>query len=74
MTENFERTFTWIAATIIGIALCAGLTMPITIAATAQSTDLVHIGPEKKLIEWGWDEPNPAYMRANARRMAWDSY
>ncbi len=30
---------------------------------------MVKIGPDKKLIEWGWDEPNPAYMRANAARM-----
>jgi len=30
---------------------------------------VVRIGPDKKLIEWGWDEPGPAYMRANAQRM-----
>jgi hypothetical protein len=30
---------------------------------------LVRISPEKKLIEWGWDEPNPAYLRANAARL-----
>jgi len=32
----------------------------------------VRISPEKKLIEWGWDEPTPAFMRANAARM--DTY
>lgn len=25
--------------------------------------------PGRKLIEWGWDEPSPAFMRANADRM-----
>ena len=25
--------------------------------------------PGKKLIEWGWDEPGPAFMRANAAKM-----
>ncbi len=27
------------------------------------------VGPDKKLIEWGWDEPNTAFMRENAERM-----
>jgi len=27
------------------------------------------IGPEKKIIEWGWDQPDPAYMRANIAQM-----
>jgi hypothetical protein len=35
-------------------------------AAPATPTAL---SPDKKLIEWGWDEPGPAYMRANAARM-----
>jgi len=29
----------------------------------------VSLSPGKKLIEWGWDEPSPAYLRANAERM-----
>ena len=35
----------------------------------AQSGRPVALSPDKKLIEWGWDEPGPAYMRANAERM-----
>jgi hypothetical protein len=31
--------------------------------------EVVRIGPEKKVIEWGWDEPSPAFMRANAASM-----
>lgn len=27
------------------------------------------VAPHKKLIEWGWDEPSPAFMHANAERM-----
>jgi len=27
------------------------------------------IGPDKKIIEWGWDQPDPAYMRANIAQM-----
>ncbi len=50
----------------------AGLTMPFAAAGCAHSPELVHIGPEKKLIEWGWDEPNPAFMRENAKQM--DTY
>ena len=35
----------------------------------AQGGRPVALSPDKKLIEWGWDEPGPAYMRANAERM-----
>lgn len=41
--------------------------LPINTAATAES--VVHLSRDKKLIEWGWDEPSPAFMRANAERM-----
>jgi hypothetical protein len=40
--------------------------------AATQTAKPVHISPDRKLIEWGWDEPNPGYMRANAERM--DAY
>lgn len=53
----------------ISHVLTAGLAMAMAVASTAQSADLVRISPEKKVIEWGYDAPTPAYMRANAKRM-----
>jgi len=44
--------------------LLAGLML-----ARASAEEAVKISPDKKLIEWGWDEPSPAFMRANAARM-----
>ena len=53
----------WIAAAGV-LLLAAGC------AHTGPQTgQVVSIGPEKKLIEWGWDEPSPAFMRANAASM-----
>lgn len=48
---------------------CAGLVIAIAVASMARSDDLVRIGPDKKVIEWGWDEPDPAFMRAHAATM-----
>ena len=41
-------------------------------AGPARAGKTLSVGRDKKLIEWGWDEPGPAYMRANAERM--DTY
>lgn len=35
----------------------------------SQTNEPIQIGADKKVIEWGWDEPGPAFMRANAARM-----
>lgn len=50
-----------------GGAVLLGFAVSMTTAEAGPK--LVRIGPEKKVIEWGWDEPSPAYMRANAESM-----
>lgn len=45
--------------------LCALLVLAVSMALAAPTA----IPPGKKLIEWGWDEPGPAFMRANADKM-----
>jgi hypothetical protein len=47
------------------ILLLSALLAPAAMAAQ----DLPQVPADHKLIEWGWDEPGPAYMRANAARM-----
>jgi len=47
------------------VLLCLLVLSAVT-AALAASTA---VPPGKKLIEWGWDEPGPAFMRANAAEM-----
>jgi hypothetical protein len=49
------------------LLLVTGLTL-----AHAAADNVVQVGAGKRLIEWGWDEPSPAFMRANAERM--DAY
>ncbi|NCO41114.1 MAG: hypothetical protein COY42_15130 [Armatimonadetes bacterium CG_4_10_14_0_8_um_filter_66_14] len=53
--------------TLAGIALPLGFLLLPVLPANAEVR--ARIGSEKKLIEWGWDEPTPAYLRANAQRM-----
>jgi hypothetical protein len=52
---------------LAGFALPLGLLLLPVLPARAQVP--ARIGADRKLIEWGWDEPTPAYMRANAKRM-----
>ncbi|MEN6400371.1 MAG: hypothetical protein ABFD94_00360 [Armatimonadia bacterium] len=49
--------------------LLTGLLLVIMLGGVAMAGDLATISPDKKLIEWGWDEPGPAFMRANAADM-----
>ncbi len=51
------------SARMLGSALLA-----MVLAAAAQAAP-VALPSGKKLIEWGWDEPGPAFMKANAARM-----
>ncbi len=46
---------------VLALVLLATLGSPV-----ARGDQTVAIGPDKKLIEWGWDEPGPAFMRAHA--------
>lgn len=43
----------------------------LVVAAQPQAENLRPraIGPDKKLIEWGWDEPSPSFMRQHCERM-----
>ncbi|MBU0608030.1 MAG: hypothetical protein KKI08_09075, partial [Armatimonadetes bacterium] len=41
------------------------LLMATTLALAAPTT----LAPGKKLIEWGWDEPGPAFMREHCQDM-----
>ncbi|MCC6445153.1 MAG: beta galactosidase jelly roll domain-containing protein [Armatimonadetes bacterium] len=50
-------------------ALVAALCGSLLASLSGAAAPLARIAPDKKLIEWGWDEPGPAYMRANAARM-----
>ena len=45
------------------------LAMLMSTSLFAQDGRPVALSPDKKLIEWGWDEPGTAYMRANSERM-----
>lgn len=51
------------------VCLIFTVTGTATRAGTAPAQKPVRINSKKKLIEWGWDEPAPSYMRANAERM-----
>lgn len=48
------------------VLLLAVLSLVTTLWAAGPT---LRIGPDKKLIEWGWDEPSPTFMRQNAARM-----
>jgi len=49
------------------VAVCVLCCLLANLATCAPVT--TSVGPEKKLIEWGWDEPSPSFMRANAQSM-----
>jgi hypothetical protein len=52
------------------IAAAGALVLTVGCAHTGpQAAQVVRIDPGKKVIEWGWDEPNPAFMRAQAASM-----
>jgi len=46
-------------------ALISSLSVALALAAALPTMDR----PRKKLIEWGWDEPDTAFLRANIREM-----
>ncbi|MBI2302621.1 MAG: beta galactosidase jelly roll domain-containing protein [Armatimonadetes bacterium] len=46
--------------------------LPLLLLPALLHAEPITVGEGKLLIEWGWDEPSPAYLRANAARM--DTY
>jgi len=53
------------------LAALAAAYVVVSVAGAAEPA-LRSLPPDRKLIEWGWDEPSPSYIRANAARM--DAY
>lgn len=43
--------------------------VPVLLVSLFASTATVQTAPAKKLIEWGWDEPDTKFMRANIGQM-----